>query len=93
MTVKNYPKFFKLYAAYAITHTVYSLLWFLYVFIILHISCGHLASTDLYTCVTSEFRHTDENKQLSLQHGIQFLLPSKIVPPYAASNATSSLTS
>jgi len=28
-----------------------------------------------------------------LQHGIQILLPSNIVPPYAASSATSSLTS
>jgi len=28
-----------------------------------------------------------------LQHGIQFLLPLKIVPPYTVSSATSSLTS
>jgi len=50
MTVKNYPKFFKLYAAYAITHTVYSLLWF-YMYLSSCISLAAIWQVQIYTHV------------------------------------------
>jgi len=52
-----------------------------------------LQNPSTITTLKCAIMHSAPSATALLQHGIQFLLPLKIVPPYTVSSVTSSLTS